>query len=90
MSGKELEVYNVEVIERHSDIVRVQARSIREAVDIAISEANCRFKCLYDVKVFGEEYMTDDDEFGPNRRDVCQHCGKPLKTDEICWCVEGD
>lgn len=26
-----------------------------------------------------------DEEFGPNKRKLCECCNKPLMTDEICF-----
>lgn len=29
-----------------------------------------------------------DDEFGPNRRQVCGVCKEPLVCGQICWCAD--
>jgi len=26
-----------------------------------------------------------DEEFGPNKRNLCECCNKPLMTDEVCF-----
>lgn len=43
--------YRVKVVERHVDIIWVEAKSEEEAKDIAHSDAKCEFECVEECVV---------------------------------------
>lgn len=49
MSG--IKKYRVKVIERYSDVVIVEAKNRKEAMDKAIEIAEVSFDCLHDCEV---------------------------------------
>jgi len=54
--------YQVKVIEKHTDIVFVDAESRLEAMNNAPAKAECEFACLYDCEIIGEEEIKDCDQ----------------------------
>ena len=50
--------YRIKVIEKHSDIVEIDAESKEEAEDVAVLMAETQYELLYDTEVLSEEEIT--------------------------------
>ncbi len=45
--------YRIKVIEKHSDIVWIEAESEEEALKLAHAESQCEYECYHDAYVIG-------------------------------------
>ena len=52
--------YRVKVVEKHSDIVEVIAKSRDQARDMAIGESNCQYESLYECEILDEQDEEND------------------------------